>query len=286
MLALRRPARAAPRRRRRSGPRRPPGRPGRAGAGAVAARPACAPAATTRPRSSPCGPPRLLRAGGYGPPWPRRCCDCGRACVDQAGLGAEERRAPTSPARCAARPGPAPAGGPAAAGPRRGLRRRADHRCHRARGAARARGRRASESSRSRWSPPPAGVPTATGSLRGTAFRRNQARTNVCAWSPSGSVVASVGTPRSDRRKRSGRQADASRRRNGPRKARPRVRASRSRCGLVVSPASPPSPDAPSRREKASSGRQAASASAGECGVEDQVGRTDSIRTTALEAPG
>ena len=59
------------------------------------------------------------------------------------------------------------------------------------------------------------------------------------SWSPSGSVVASSG--RLARARRSGRQADASRRRNGPRKAagRPALRDSRSRCGLEVSPASP-----------------------------------------------
>ena len=75
------------------------------------------------------------------------------------------------------------------------------------------------------------------------------------------------------------RQADASRRRNGPRKARPEpVSGRRSRCGLEVSPAPRSPSDTACPGEKAGSGRQAARVSAGGCGVEDQVGRTDSSR--------
>src|SRR4051812_21278580 len=75
------------------------------------------------------------------------------------------------------------------------------------------------------------------------------------------------------------RQADASRRRNGPRKA-PRGLAlgRRSRCGLEVSPAPRALSDTALPGEKAGSGREAARASAGGCGVEDQVGRTGFFR--------
>src|SRR5512139_3324507 len=81
-----------------------------------------------------------------------------------------------------------------------------------------------------------------------------------------------------------GRLADASRRRNGPRKAQPSGHVSsdastggdrRSRCGLEVSPASSAPSDTARQREKVISGGEAASTSAGGCGVEDQVGRTD-----------
>src|SRR5689334_2490038 len=81
------------------------------------------------------------------------------------------------------------------------------------------------------------------------------------------------------------RQADASRRRSGPRKALPGTRTaleraepggSRSRCGLEVSPAVLAPSDTARPGEKAGSGGEAARASAGGCGVEDQVGRTDS----------
>ena len=76
-----------------------------------------------------------------------------------------------------------------------------------------------------------------------------------------------------------GRQADASRRRNGPRKAGD----SRSRCGLEVSPASAPPSDTAIRRERAGSGIQAAKAPAGDCGDEDQVGRAGSISPCQTE---
>src|SRR3954471_14713010 len=87
-----------------------------------------------------------------------------------------------------------------------------------------------------------------------------------------------VETPRSPGM--SGRQADASRRRNGPRKAlllralarggTPiTVRLSRKSCPAALVGHE----DLP---EKASSGVRAATASAGGCGDEDQVGRTDS----------
>src|SRR6478672_11871295 len=80
-------------------------------------------------------------------------------------------------------------------------------------------------------------------------------------------------------------QADASRRQNGPRKAvhggtTPRVppeggkpitvRLSRKSCPVPVVRHG-------GRWEKGSSGREAANPSAGDCGVEDQVGRTDSF---------
>src|SRR3954469_14196468 len=99
------------------------------------------------------------------------------------------------------------------------------------------------------------------------------------------------------------RQADASRRQNGPRKTE-RARYSerslsrvsrdrRSRCGLEVRPAvhvpsdtarlSPRTCGAASAGEKVGSGEEAARASAGGCGVEDQVGRTDSAPMTAGE---
>ena len=75
--------------------------------------------------------------------------------------------------------------------PSRGLRRRADHRRHRARGPAGAGGRRAwGRRDRGRGGDPPT-VARRNGEFRGHAFRRDRGRTNVCAWSPSGSVVAS-----------------------------------------------------------------------------------------------
>ena len=106
-------------------------------------------------------------------------------------------------------------------------------------------------------------------------FRSHQCWTNVSVWSPFGSVVASsrgsgkpgrhVGKPMPV----AGETVHVTTRRGaGTRRG--------SRCGLVVSPASAPSSDATDGREKASSGREAAKASAGDCGVEDQVGRTDS----------
>src|SRR3954449_10708566 len=73
------------------------------------------------------------------------------------------------------------------------------------------------------------------------------------------------------------RQADASRRRNGPRKA---VRQSAAGSLITVRLSRKSCLAAPVRHgvlwEKVSSGTQAASASAGGCGDEDQVGRTDS----------
>ena len=134
-----------------------------------------------------------------------------------------------------------PAGPPRTADRRacRGRRRRAHHRLDRPRGATGARaavavgGRRAGRHQRRRAAGPAtrSGVPY-----------RSTRRTNVWVWSPSGSVVASAscGTAGHDGSVPP-RQADASRRRNGPRKtarglgARPR----RSRCGLEVSPAPP-----------------------------------------------
>ncbi len=98
-----------------------------------------------------------------------------------------------------------------------------------------------------------------------------------------------VQTPRAS--KAPGRQADASRRRNGPRKAA-RVQAlpapgpSRSRCGLEVSPAPAPPSDTACHREKGSSGGEAANPSAGDCGVEDQVGRAGSISPGSVHVPG
>src|SRR4051794_7711230 len=92
-----------------------------------------------------------------------------------------------------------------------------------------------------------------------------------------------VQTPRSPGM--SGRQADASRRRNGPRKALRldlieggapiTVRLSRKSCLAALV-------GHEELREKASSGMRAANASAGGCGDEDQVGRTDS----ATRRPG
>src|SRR5689334_8753830 len=73
-----------------------------------------------------------------------------------------------------------------------------------------------------------------------------------------------------------GRQADASRRRNGPRKAPAvpgsapiTVRLSRKSCLAALV-------GHEDLREKGSSGTRAANLSAGGCGDEDQVGRTDS----------
>ena len=101
---------------------------------------------------------------------------------------------------------------------------------------------------------------------------------------------AVFGPPRPLRR-RSGRQADASRRQSGPRKTSTALRPAtvhataasasvdprrRSRCGLEVSPASHTPSDTVCPGEKAGSGGEAAEASAGGCGVEDQVGRAGS----------
>ncbi len=88
------------------------------------------------------------------------------------------------------------------------------------------------------------------------------------------------------------RLADASRRQNGPRKtyrsARPTSSSAapvrRSRCGLEVSPAPHPPSDTAGPGEKAGSGREAAEASAGDCGVEDQVGRTGSTHVAPFAA--
>ena len=80
----------------------------------------------------------------------------------------------------------------------------------------------------------------------------------------------------------SGWLADASRRRNGPRKSVLAVTrgGGRSRCGLEVSPASSSSSDMTQDGRRVVVAGEAANPSAGGCGVEDQVGRTGSIRTT------
>ena len=81
------------------------------------------------------------------------------------------------------------------------------------------------------------------GILQGYRFRRQATATSVTCMESvrvRGCVVETRWTPRASRR-----QADASRRRNGPRKARPGlVRGRRSRCGLDVSPAPTPPSDA------------------------------------------
>ena len=100
---------------------------------------------------------------------------------------------------------------------RGGLRRRAHHRRDRPGGAAGARGgglRGARRRHRGRH-PAPSDA-RADSESAGTAFVVTSRWPNVCVWSPSGSVVASSGAPASEWRP--GRQADASRRRNGPRK--------------------------------------------------------------------
>ena len=149
-----------------------------------------------------------------------------RGVVDQAGLDAGARAANLAGLDVVPRRrGRRLAGRP---GPRRGLRRRAHDRGHGPGGAAGARGRGGAS-----W--PAIATVAATAApyrrpaldsarriVRWMPFVREHRSTNVCAWSPSGSVVASSG-----RRARPGpgtrRQADASRRRNGPRKP-PRLR--------------------------------------------------------------
>src|SRR3954447_16571702 len=112
------------------------------------------------------------------------------------------------------------------------------------------------------------------------------ARVRGCVGGMRRGKVTGAGTGRPDR-PTSARLADASRRQNGPRKTIPRSRPAgwsgaygergrRSRCGLVVSPASHTPSDTACPGEKAGSGREAAEASAGGCGVEDQVGRAGS----------
>ena len=120
--------------------------------------------------------------------------------------------------------------------------------------------------------------PTSGGTWPG-AFRRRAPRTNVWSWSPSGSVVASFRRPAGPP---AGRQGDKPMPVAGEtvhvRRRRAALRsAARSRCGLEVSPASPRRSDAVrgGRRPVVAEG-EAANASAGDCGVEDQVGRTDS----------
>ena len=87
------------------------------------------------------------------------------------------------------------------------------------RGAAGARGGRASPSSPSPPSQPPSGgtAHRPEPGIVAQPFRRSRSPTNVSTWSPPGSVVASSGRRGSLRA--SLRQADASRRQNGPRKA-------------------------------------------------------------------
>ncbi len=190
-----RPPRVAPRRRRRHGPRRPLGGAGRAGAGPVAGR--------QRPLPGPRPDPGHHRAGRCSPACggsARPCRVAAATAAGGAGPGRPRRRgAPGEPRRLDAVLGPSPgaAGGPAAAGARRGVRRRADDGVPpRARRSALSR-RSGWESSRSRSWRPPADIPTER-KVPEHAFRRNRARTNVCAWSPSGSVVAPSGSASSD----------------------------------------------------------------------------------------
>ena len=122
---------------------------------------------------------------------------------------------------------------------------------------------------------PQTGPPSTNRDSSGPRLSSPGDTTNVFVWSPSGSVVARASIHRTWVQPR---QADASRRRNGPRKASPGLgRGSRSRCGLVVSPA--PSPRQIRRGGRRPIVAEAAKASAGDCGVEDQVGRADSYRT-------
>ena len=130
----------APRRRRRRGSCRPRHRAGRAGPGAVAP----GERALARPRPDP-GHHRSGRGTAAGDRSIRHGGAVAAAATRGAGPGRSRRRAaPGQPRRLDAVPEPSPraARRAAPASPRRGLRRRADHGCHRARGPARARGGR------------------------------------------------------------------------------------------------------------------------------------------------
>ena len=191
------------------------------------------------------------------------------------GAGRQPRRLDVLPDRR-----PAPAGRPAPPGLARRVRRRHHHRGQRARGPAGARsGRSARGRGRHRGRHAPA-ISGRTGvSARPTFGPRAFVRPNDRLASVHG-VRPGPWLRRQDTPVQAlWRQADASRRRSGPRKARPAGASlrtgSRSRCGrrkscvLAVR--------CGVRREKGSSGGEAANPSAGDCGVEDQVGRAGSI---------
>src|SRR4051794_2006779 len=108
------------------------------------------------------------------------------------------------------------------------------------------------------------------------------ARVRGCVGGMRREKVTGAGTGRPDR-PTSARLADASRRQNGPRKTIPRSRPAgwsgaygergrRSRCGLVVSPASHTPSDTACPGEKAGSGRGGGGSSGGGCGGGDQGG--------------
>ena len=203
-------------------------------------------------------------------------CSPARGAVATRPGSTRPRGRPTWPARCAARP-------------RRGCAGSAQPRCASwsattcspparpparpsGRSRRRARGRRGRGGGRDPASARPGVRPR--GNLERYRFRRSARATNVVYMESvrvRGCVVGTRWIASASRR-----QADASRRRNGPRKARPLVRGRRSRCGLDVSPASPPPSDAVIGGRRSVVAREAARASAGDCGVEDQVGRADS----------
>ena len=236
---------------------------------------------TARDRRAGGAPP--ARAGGSRRPACARCCARAPACVDQAGLDAAARAANLAGSMRCPRPGAAPAGPAPAAG-------------------------------RRWWS-----ATTCSPPARPPARRSGRSRRSGCGWlasrpsrRPGGGCAA--GVRRQDQRfsglglssvaadrlaslygvrpgpwlrrsgapgpERHGRQADASRRRNGPRKARrSRARPRRQPITVRLRGKSCLAARRQTRRpgEKGSSGREAANPSAGGCGVEDQVGRAGSI---------
>ncbi len=202
-------------------------------------------------------PDRGAGAGRRPPPAPRvvrrrsrpRCSSPAGECATRRDLTATERAANLAGSMCCPAPGLRRLAARRTPCPRRAVRRRPHHRRDGPRGPARARRRGPRPRRRGGRGGHPAPVPDGTG-LRTEAVASDSAPpplahhrggASVCTWSPSGSVVASPGHLRARQgpRSRTGWQADASRRRNGPRKAGD----SRSRCGLDVSPASQPSSD-------------------------------------------
>ena len=172
-------------------------------------RPAGRPAARARPAAArgPGGPPAAAQRTGCGARVARLLVPAGRvrdqAALDAAAAGRQPGRLDALP------PGRAPAARRAA---RRGGRRRAHHRLDRPRGAAGARRRSGCPSPASRWSRRPGEAPRldrdATGEPDswGSLPLCTTGATNVCVWSPSGSVVASAECcartePVSDRRR-------------------------------------------------------------------------------------
>ena len=169
---------------------------------------------------------------------PRRVARPGRARTPPSGP-------PTSPGRCAARPAPLRRlAGAAAAGLGGRLRRRAHHRRHRPRGAAGARGGRAARSPGSRrWPRPAGGRPVRARILGLTAFVAADDRLTSVHGVRPGPWLRRRGAP--DTGRPVGKPMPVAGETVHVRRVRGSRRCgSRSRCGLVVSPAPSPSSDA------------------------------------------